>query len=113
MGKTSGEPTVLVVDDDPSIRELLLLARERGARVPGVVAIDIGLRLVAKCSSFQLDIGFGESPHDRGSIVRVRGRRVGQLLEVLDLRDEKLDCARPRPRSAIVANRSQLNRRRR
>lgn len=79
------EPTILVVDDDPAIREIVVEALDDGGFASKVASTSEEAIMVLKGGSFGaliLDVGFG-SDHVKGWAVARRARAADPALPII------------------------------
>jgi DNA-binding response OmpR family regulator len=85
MENAADEPTVLVVDDDPDVRELVVDTLEEGGFVSAVASTSEEAIILLKDGNFRvliLDVGFG-SDHVKGWAVARRARAYSPSLPVI------------------------------
>src|SRR5262249_32863580 len=94
------------------LRDLFLeLGDAAGILALRLVDLDPGLGLVAGGRGLELDVAFGQAPHQAGPIGGVLGRRLEEALEALNLGHEELPGAPFEAGAPLVTLRDLLRRR--
>jgi hypothetical protein len=85
------------------VRDRLLLTRSHRVRLLQVVALDLGARLLAEGRALELDVVLCETARELHAVRRVRRRRLEEILQTLNFRDEQALRARRQTTLSLVA----------